>query len=156
MDGFQDIERQVEDLIRPLLAAQHVDLVELSCRPSAGRWLLRCLVDTTGGITLDELSGLNRAIGALLDERNVVPGPYVLEVSSPGLDRPLKHWKDFERAIGRRIRVSTLLSIDGRREHVGELLSASEEAIVLKLDDGDKMKVELAHIAWAHREIDFP
>jgi ribosome maturation factor RimP len=153
---IEQIARRVEELIRPLLASRQVELVEFTCRPAGGRILLKCLVDTARGITVQQLSELNRAIGAVLDEHDAVPTSYLLEVSSPGLDWPLKRWTDFERVIGRRIRVTTLVALDSRFEHIGTLLSANEEAISLALDSGDKLKIPIAQIASAVQDIPFP
>jgi ribosome maturation factor RimP len=150
---YSAIENRIRELIASVLAARQVELVDLVCHPAGGRFLLRCLVDTPRGITLERLSGLNRAIGAILDEHDAVPAPYLLEVSSPGLDRPLKRWTDFERILGRRVRVFTSVPVDARTEHHGELLAANEETIVLRLDGGDKVSIELTRIVRAEQEI---
>lgn len=144
---------QVRQMILPLLESRGVQLVELSCHYGGGRLLLRCLADTAAGITVEELGFLNRSIGAMLDEHDVVPERYVLEVSSPGLDRPLKAWTDFERVVGRRVRVTTLLPVESRLEHTGQLLAANEDAIVLRLDSGDKLPIRLAQIVRAAQEV---
>ncbi len=148
------IERRVKDLVQPMLSSRQVELVELICRGTGGRILLRFLVDTAKGITVAELSSVNQAIGALLEEHDVVPLSYMLEVSSPGLDRPLKTPVDFERIIGRRVKVSTTVPVGFKREHVGELLNANEEAIVLKSDQGEKLRILLSEIAHAVQEIE--
>ncbi|MBI3615297.1 MAG: ribosome maturation factor RimP [Candidatus Omnitrophica bacterium] len=144
---------QVRELIQPLLASRRTELVELTCRPEGSRVVLRCLVDTARGITVDELSRLNQAIGALLDEHDLIPDRYLLEVSSPGLDRPLKTQIDFERTIGRRIRVMMTVPVDSQWEMTGELLGAGEEMITLKLDNGDKLQILLSQISRAVQEI---
>lgn len=149
----EEITHRVRDLIDPLLRSRGAELVELTCRPAGGRLLLRCLVDTASGVTLQQLGDLNRAIGAVLDEHDAVPQRYVLEVNSPGLDRPLKLPSDFERVIGRRVRVRTSLPLDSRWEHVGELLGVSEEVVVLRLDSGDKLQIDLGQIASAAQEV---
>ena len=144
---------RVSELIRPMLASRGAELVELTCHPGGGRLLLRCLVDTARGITLGSLSDLNRSIGALIEEHDLIPEPYLLEVSSPGLDRPLKKWTDFERVIGRRIQVATHVPMADKQEHRGEVLSANEEAVVLRLDSGEKLQIPLLQIARAVQEI---
>ncbi len=155
MYPIEELSQRVKDLIQPLLYSRQVELVELTCRPGGGRLILRCLVDTARGITVQELSELNRAMGAVLDEHDAVPGAYLLEVSSPGLDRSLKRWMDFERVIGRRVKVLTHVPVDSRFEHLGKLLSANEEAIVLSLDSGDKVQILLSQVASAVQEISF-
>jgi len=144
---------RIRELIQPLLAGRGAELVELRAHPTGGRMILRCLVDTARGITLDELSSLNRSIGAVLDEHDVIPDRYLLEVSSPGLDRPLKTGTDFERVIGRRVLVMTSVPIAARQEHRGEVLNANEEAVVLMLDSGDKLQIPLSQIIRAVQEI---
>ena len=148
------ILNRVRELIQPLLSSRGVELVELSAHPGGGRLTLRCLVDTARGVRLDELSGLNRSIGAVLEEHDVIPDRYLLEVSSPGLDRPLKTGTDFERVIGRRVRVLTADPLDARQEHHGEVLSANDEAVVLRIDSGDKLQIPLAQITRAVQEIE--
>ena len=144
---------RVKELVAPLLEGRQVELVELICQPQGGRLLLRFLVDTARGIRLDELGSLNQAIGALLDEHEVISDRYLLEVSSPGLDRSLKSPADFERLIGRRIRVMTVVAVNSRWEYAGELLNANEEAILLKLDSGERFQILLSQIARAVQEI---
>lgn len=147
--------QRVRELIEPILADRQVELVDLTCHPGGGRFLVRCLVDAAGGVTLDQLSTLNRAIGAVLEEHDVIPDRYLLEVSSPGLDRPLKRWTDFERIIGREIRVLTSVPVNGRQEHRGELLSADEQSVVLRLDSGDQLRIHLNQIATAVQDVKF-
>ena len=154
MDPQEEVINRVRELIAPILSGRQVELVELTCRRGGGKLLLRCLVDTASGITLEDLSTLNRAIGAVLDEHDAVPERYLLEVSSPGLDRPLKSPTDFERVVGRRVRVITSVPVALRQEHIGELLSTGEEAIVLRLDSGDKVQILLSQILRAVQEID--
>ncbi len=148
------VQGKIQELIRPLLSAKRVDLVDLICRYEGGRIMVRCLVDTARGITAGELSHLNLAIGALLEEHDVISEPYLLEVSSPGLDRPLKTPLDFERVIGRRIKVYTQVPVGSRMEHNGELIAANDEAIMLRLDSGEKLQILLADVAKAMQEVD--
>ena len=147
------VVNQVRELIRPLLAGRGVELVELTCHPGGGRLTLRCLVDTARGMTLDELSGLNRSIGAVLEEHDAIPDRYLLEVSSPGLDRPLKTAADFERVIGRRVKVITSAPVAGRQEHRGEVLGAGEELVTLRMDSGEKLQVLFSQITHAVQDV---
>ena len=149
-----EILNRVRELIRPLLAGRGVELVELTCHPGGGRLTLRFLVDTARGMTLDELSGLNRSIGAVMEEHDVIPDGYLLEVSSPGLDRPLKTAADFERVIGRRVKVTTSAPVADRQEHRGEVLGVNEEAVMLRLDSGEKLPIPFLQIHHAVQEIE--
>ena len=144
---------RVKELVNPLLASRGAELVEISCRQEGSRVILKFLVDTVQGVRLNELSGLNQAIGAILEEHDVIPSAYMLEVSSPGLDRPLKTEADFNRVIGRRVRIITAIPVQSKKEHAGELIGAGEEAIVLRLDSGEKLRVLLSEIVHAVQEI---
>ncbi len=150
----EGVVQQVKSLIGPLLASRKVELVELTYRYGGKQPVLRFLVDTAAGIRMNELSALNQAIGALLDEHEAIPERYALEVSSPGLDRPLKAAADFERVIGRRVRVQTNVPVDEKHEHIGTLVNAGEEAILLRLDNDLKRKIALSQIARAVQEVD--
>ena len=146
---------RVRELTEPLLASRGMELVELTCRPQGGGLALKFLVDTARGIAVGELSSLNRAIGAVLDEQNAVPEQYTLEVSSPGLDRPLRSGRDFERVIGRRVQVLTSAPVNARQEHHGDVLGASDELVTLKADSGEKLQIPLAQIVHAVQEVRF-
>ena len=147
------IVNRIKELVQPLLASRQAELVELTSRREGARVFLRLLVDTPQGIQLDQLSDLNQAIGAVLDEHDLIPEQYTLEVSSPGLDRPLKSPLDFERVIGRRLRVVMGAAVDSRWEATGELLNVNEEAIVLKADTGEKIRIPLGSILKAVQEV---
>ncbi len=149
----ETIVNRVKELVQPLLASRQAELVELTYRHEGARGFLRFLVDTPPGIRMDQLSGLNQAIGAVLDEHDLIPEPYTLEVSSPGLDRPLKAPIDFERVIGRRLRVLMSAPVESRWEVSGELAGVNEEAIVLKTDIGEKIRIPLSSILKAAQEV---
>jgi len=155
MENQEVVLEKVKMLIAPLLSSRNTELVELTCRQEGHRLVLRFLVDTASGITVEELSFLSQGIGAILDEHGVIPQRYFLEVNSPGLDRPLKGWQDFERVLGRRIKVETAVVVSHRRQFLGLLLNTNEEAILLQLDSGEKVQIPLVHIAHAEQEISF-
>src|SRR5262245_61182600 len=89
--------QSVTELVQPLLRVQGFDLVELQLQQRKGRWLVRVFADVEGGISLEDCQRLSREIGQMLEAENLIPSPYVLEVSSPGLDRPLRTAQDFRR-----------------------------------------------------------
>ena len=153
MNNKEEIVDRVKELVGPLFENRQVELVELTCRQEGSRPVLRFLVDTARGITIDELKTLNQGIGAILDEHEAMPERYVLEVNSPGLDRPLKSPMDFERVIGRRLKVMTAVPVNSKWDHVGELINANDEAILLKTDAGEKVRIRLNEIVKAVQEI---
>ena len=127
----------IEDLVQPILAQRDVELVELSCLPRGGGWLVRLLVDRIGGITLAQCAQLNHLIGSLLETSSLIEGSFALEVSSPGLDRPLIRPRDFERAVGEDLQVDVRVA-EGRVETLhGMLLAVQPSAIVLKMSTGN-------------------
>jgi len=91
-------------LVEPVLEAQGLDLVDLEFARMGSRWLVRIYMDREGGVTLQDCSDMSRLIGDILDVNDLPPGPYNLEVSSPGLDRPLKREKDFIKYKGMQAR----------------------------------------------------
>jgi ribosome maturation factor RimP len=122
----------IQAFVEPILAERSLELVELTCHPQGRQQLVQLLVDRVGGVTLQQCAQVNQLIGAALEAANLIEGSYTVEVSSPGLDRPLVTKRDFERALGEDLRVGTAQP-DGRvRELDGMLLAVQHEAIVLK------------------------
>lgn len=143
---------QVCTLIEPILADHQAELVELTCRPQGGQLSIRLIVDAVGGVTLKRCADINRVIGAALDASGLVEERHTIEVSSPGLDRPLKTRRDFERAVGEELKVH-VRSDDGRStEFGGMLLAVTPEAIVLKTEQGN-VTVPQHQIVWALKAI---
>src|SRR3989338_2925547 len=127
----------IQALIEPILADREMELVELTCRPQGRQLLLRLLVDKVGGVTIQQCARVNQLIGEALEAANLIEESYLVEVSSPGLDRPLVTKRDFERALGEELHVGFSLE-DGRvRELQGMLLAVQPEAIVLKMASGN-------------------
>jgi ribosome maturation factor RimP len=124
----------IEKLVEPLLAQESAELVDLQILREHGRQILRFFLDKSGGITLDDCEHLSHRIGALLDEADAVPGSYVLEVSSPGLDRVLKKERDFVRFAGQAVQVRLRLAQDGRRNFKGTLTGFSDGKVKVECE----------------------
>jgi ribosome maturation factor RimP len=150
----QAIIARMEELIQPLLESQGAELVELQyARPRRGRGILRLFVDRPGGITLAELTRISRVVGDLLDVHDVIPGSYHLEVSSPGLTRALKKPGDYQRYVGRLVRVTTRAPWEGRQVHCGILEGIEDDRVCLK--EGDRVVcIPFQEIARARLDID--
>ena len=112
---------RIENVVEPLLAQEAAELVDIEWLHENGRQVLRFYLDKKGGITLDDCEHLSSRIGALLDEADFISGAYVLEVSSPGLDRVLKKEKDFVRFAGKTVQVRLKAPQEGRRNFKGVL-----------------------------------
>lgn len=123
------IER-VHELIEPIVAAESAELYDIDY---AGG-ILRILVDHEGGIDVDRLRRINRTIGRLFEETDPIPGRYTLEVSSPGLERPLRNAAHFAGAVGAEVKVKTAVEIDGRRRFLGVVESADADGFEINCD----------------------
>jgi ribosome maturation factor RimP len=143
-----------EALVAPVVEAAGLELVEVTFRREAGRKVLRVVVDRDGGVDLDTISDTAEKVSRRLDLESFAPGPYALEVSSPGIERPLRRPVDFERRVGDRVRVRTTEQIDGARNHTGALVSADAEAIVIATDGGE-LRVPYDRIASARTVADW-
>jgi ribosome maturation factor RimP len=154
MSNRDETMAKVTELIEPLLVAQGVELVELQyARPRRGKATLRLFLDREGGITLEELTRLSRVVGQLLDVHDPIPGSYNLEVSSPGLTRELKKPADYQRYIGRLVRLTTRTPVKGRQVHRGILQGLRDEAVCLQ-EDGEETLIPLEEVAKARLDID--
>ena len=125
---MQPQEEQIRQLAEPILASVGMELIQVECLKMKARWVVRIYMDREqGGVTLDDCALISNQLGDLLDVHNVPPGPYTLEVSSPGLDRPLQRDKDFLKYRGSRINLRLREKIDGRRHVCGELTDYEDE-----------------------------
>ena len=116
--------------------------------------MLRLFIDKDGGVTLDDCASISRELGDLLDVKDIIPQAYVLEVSSPGLNRRLRKKEDFSRFAGQKVRLQLVAPIDGRRKIVGELEGVEDEAVIVAAPEG-RCSVALKDIAKANLIYEF-
>jgi len=136
MSGFVDVDtKKMTRLIEPILDEMGFELVDVEYLSEHGRMVLRIYVDKEGGITLDECARVSRDVGDVIDIKNFSHHEYVLEVSSPGLNRPLKKEKDFLRAIGKKVKIRMNIPIKGRRRFTGYLTKIEHGNLYLEIDD---------------------
>jgi len=128
---METIER-IKELLEPIANARKYYIVDIAYRREAGRLVLRILADKEGGITMEECAGLSNELSELLDKGNIIEGEYLLEVSSPGLDRKLKKDEDFLWAVGKRIKVTTYAPLDGKNVFLGVLAGLGDGTIVVE------------------------
>jgi ribosome maturation factor RimP len=148
-------EEQIRQLAEPLLVSEGMDLVLVECLKMPRRWLVRVYMDREGGITVDDCAHISHQLGDLLDVHDVPPGPYTLEVSSPGLDRPLDSDRDFLKYRGFRIRLRLGEKIEGRRNFCAELLDyedGSEGKVLVVLADGKSFRIPREAVTKANLE----
>jgi len=147
---------RIWEIAAPLAEAQGMEIIEIEFRREGGRSgrVLRLYLDKDGGPKMEDLSGLSRELGALLDEHDVVEGAYTLEVSSPGINRPLKRPEHYERFIGKTVRVRTRDLVQGRRSFLGPLLEVMGDKIALN-QDGMRIEIPFALIERSNYEHDW-
>ena len=147
---------RVWEMAAPAAAAEGMEIVDIEFRREGSRSgkVLRLYLDKEGGPTLDELARVSRRLNEMLDENPVDAGPYVLEVSSPGVNRALKTPGHFTRFLGKRVRVRTRDAIDGRRSFLGILQEATPEEIVVA-EEGREFRIAFPQIEKANYEHDW-
>ena len=151
------VEQAVRCIADPVAAGLGLEIVDTAFHRRGHRWHLRLDVDRPGpaGVRLDDCVSLSRAVEAALDESDVVGDGYVLEVSSPGLDRPIRSDDDIRRNRGRSVVIETRETFEGRRKFQGVLLGGSEQTLDLRESTGDALRIPRALILVARQEIDF-
>ncbi len=150
----KEIIDRVESLADPILRNEGMELVETEYRREARGWVLRLYIDKDRGVTLDDCARLSQEIGRVLDIEDVISVPYTLEVSSPGLRRPLRKEKDFVKYRDRTIRVKTFTPVGNRRQFKGKLLDMAGDSIEIAME-GEVFRIPLSNVAKANLEIDF-
>ncbi|MGH2739184.1 MAG: ribosome maturation factor RimP [Actinomycetota bacterium] len=128
----------LEALVRPVVEGDGLELVDVTFHREGGRRVLRVTVDREGGVDLDAIAHASERISRRLDLEELTEGSYALEVSSPGLERPLKRPADFLRYVGETVRVRTARPIDGSKTHVGTLIRATDDGIALATASGER------------------
>ncbi len=147
------IQEKVHQIAQRLCQEMNLELVDLHLRRQGQQTSIEILADQpTGGITLAECAQLNQSINSLLETENVFHGPYLLEVSSPGLDRPLKTKKDFLRVLHREVRIFLEEPIDGKWEYAGQIDQVDDEGIVIENQEG-RVSIPLAKMNRAKQHI---
>ena len=151
----QSNRTKIEALAAKLAERAGLELVECDLFRAGRRLILRVFVDKEGGIALDDCQKLSRELGAALDLEDLIPQAYTLEVSSPGLDRPLRTTRDFLRNKGRTVRLGLSEPVEGKKAISGKLLDADDEKIELELAGGEKAEVKRSAVLQAKVETVF-
>ena len=145
---------RVRTLAQDILGFEGMELVHLEMKREPGGLLLRLYIDKEGGVTLDDCAKVSRQLSAQLDVEDPIEERYTLEVSSPGLDRPLVSEGDFARFAGRRIRLTTRLPLDGRRNFLGRLEGLVQGCIHMTLEGGHRVSIPRDQVAKVRLEIE--
>ena len=148
-------ESKTEELVQPLVDKNKFELVDVEYVKEAGTNYLRVYIDKEGGITIDDCEIISRALSDLLDEKDYIDEAYILEVSSPGLGRPLKKDKDFARSIGEEVDVKLFKPIERQKEFSGILESYNDTEVTIRLDEETVMNFNRKDIALIRLAFDF-
>ena len=145
-------ESRTEALLLPLMEEFGFELVDVEYVKEGGSWYLRAYIDKEGGITVNDCEAVARRMNDLLDEEDFIEESYIFEVSSPGLTRPLKKEKDYEKSIGRLLDIKLYKPVEGKKEYAGILKEYNKDIIIIESDD-TQITIErsnLAMIRWAY------
>ena len=149
------VTEQVAQFAEPVVQAHGCTLWDVEYVREAGIWYLRAYIDKEGGITVDDCEVVSRKLGDWLDQKDFIEDSYILEVSSPGLGRPLKKEKDFARSLGKDVEVRLYRPINKQKEFTGTLTSYDADSVTLTMEDGSERTFEKSGIALIRLAFDF-
>lgn len=155
MTKREEYEQKTEKLLEPILEANHFELVDVEYVKEGGSWYLRAYIDKPGGITVDDCEIVNRALGELLDEHDFIEESYILEVSSPGLGRPLKKERDFARSLGEEVEIRTYRMVNKQKEFRGILKAYDKDTVTIETEEEEEQIFERENIALIRLAFDF-
>ncbi|MCI8719178.1 MAG: ribosome maturation factor RimP [Lachnospiraceae bacterium] len=155
MSRREEYEKKTEELVMPLIEENNFELVDIEYVKEADRFYLRVYIDKEGGITIDDCEIISRTLEEKLDAKNFISDSYILEISSPGLGRPLKKEKDFERSIGKEVEIKLYRAINRQKDFEGVLKSYTAEQVTIEIDDKEEMVFERKDIALIRLSFDF-
>jgi ribosome maturation factor RimP len=149
---MNDIKQKVLNFAKQVADEQGVEIFDIELL-GTGKLLLRVIIDKEGGVTLNDCERFSKSLGAVLDVENPFPWSYTLEISSPGLDRPLKGIKDFEKNTGKLARIITVEKIENQKFFIGRILEVSNDFVKL-LINGRKIDIPFDKISKARLEVE--
>ncbi len=150
-----DLLGRIRALAEAILIDQGMELVDVEFRREAQGWVLRLYLDKPGGVTLGDCQRVSEELGDHLDVEDLIDHPYHLEVSSPGLDRPLTRGADFVRFAGREVKVTTREAVEGQRNFRGRLVGLEGERVLVALPDGRRAAIPRELILKARLQPEF-
>lgn len=155
MSKRETYEKKTEELITPLIDAEGFELVDVEYVKEGADWYLRVYIDKDGGITVNDCEKISRAFNEILDREDYIDDAYIFEVSSPGLLRPLKKDKDYQRNLGKLLEVKLFAPLNGVKDFEAELKSYDKESATLVMDDDTEVTVKRSEISLIRPAIEF-
>jgi len=151
----QELESKIKAIAEPIIKDMGLNLDNLELKMMGRKALLRIVIDKDEGVTLDDCEKVSREVEAQLDVEDLIPCSYTLEVSSPGLDRPLKEAKDFKRFSGSMVRIITSNPIENQTFFIGKIIEARDDELLLLLPRDRKITIQYKDISRARLEVTF-
>jgi ribosome maturation factor RimP len=154
----ESVAEKVEAVARRVTLGREFELTDVEVTRDKNGYLVRIFVDREGGIGLDELQSVSEEVSAILDAEDPIASSYTLEVSSPGLDRPLKTEADYRRFVGKLVKLASYEPVDGRRHWLGRLTSFEEGIVTVRLEKegGAEARIPLGKLSHGRLEVEFP
>ena len=148
---------RVRSVAQRVTADRGFELVDIELKQAKSEKLVRIFVDRPGGISLDDLQSVSEEVSAILDAEDPIEGHYTLEVSSPGLDRPLRGEADYRRFVGKLAKLSSYVPVEGRRHWTGRIVGCDDGIVTLELEaEQASARVPLAKVSHGRLEVEFP
>ena len=148
-------EQKTEEILLPIVEEYGFELVDVEYEKEGSNWYLRAYIDKPGGIGVNDCEVVSRRLSDILDEKDYIEDSYILEVSSPGLGRPLKKEKDFKRSLGEEVEIRTYRMIDRKKEFTGILKDYDETTVTIEMEDETEKTFEKNEIALIRLAFDF-
>ena len=148
-------EQKTEEILQPIVEEHGFELVDVEYVKEGSNWYLRAYIDKPGGITVNDCETVSRKLSDILDEKDYIDDAYILEVSSPGLGRPLKKEKDFKRSLGEEVEIRTYRMIEKQKEFTGILRAYDETTVTIEMENGTGKTFEKGNIALIRLAFDF-
>ena len=155
MSRKDDYEQRAEKLLTPMVESRGFELVDVVYVKEGGNWYLRAYIDKEGGITVDDCEAVSREFSDCLDREDFIEDSYILEVSSPGLGRPLKKEKDYRRSLGKELEIRTFRPIDRQKEFYGILKAYDDSSVTIETEEGREMTFQKSDLALIRLAFDF-
>ena len=155
MSKKENYEQKTEEILLPITEEYGFELVDVEYVKEGSTWYLRAYIDKPGGIDINDCEKVSRRLSDLLDEKDYIEDAYILEVSSPGLGRPLKKEKDFKRSMGEEVEIRTYRMIDKQKEFTGVLTGYDADTVTIAMEDETEKMFDRSDIALIRLAFDF-
>lgn len=155
MTKRETIETRAEALLAPIVEKLGFELVDVEYVKEGSSWYLRGYIDKEGGITIDECVDVSRLFNEKLDQEDFIDDSYIMEISSPGLGRPLKKEKDYARSMGQELEIRTYRAVNRQKEFYGILTAYDAETVTIEMEDETTMTFQKSDLALIRLAFDF-